>query len=137
MTLQEKAHGSNLIGAIGGVRKGVQLLPHMPMSSPTPLVCASSLHPIKAIPFLRAVREVNMKEAYGLLFIYGRSKVSRNFCREDIFCLYVYPLKNYNTSLQATLPYKITILYSYTILLRRCPGEQTTMTTPRPIEHRD
>ena len=39
--------------------------------------------------------------------------------------------------LQATLLYKITVLYSYAILLRRCPGEQKTMTTPRPIEHRD
>ena len=34
---------------------------------------------------------------------------------------FIYPLKDYNMNLQPTLLYKITILYSYTILLETIP----------------
>ena len=67
---------------------------------------------------------------------------------------FLYPLKDYNMNLQPTLLYKITVPYSYTILLETIPrgakdyvacGQAffrpvhrlKTMTTPRPIEHRD
>ena len=39
---------------------------------------------------------------------------------ETVFFL-LYPLKDYNMNLQPTLLYKITILYSYTILLETIP----------------
>ena len=52
-------------------------------------------------------------------------------------CFFIYPLKDYNINLQATLLHKISMLDSYKILLEQYPEEQKTMTTPGPLEHRD
>ena len=49
----------------------------------------------------------------------------------------IYPLKSNNANLQPIPLYKITIQYSYTILLETIPEKQKTITTPSPIEHRD
>ena len=54
-----------------------------------------------------------------------------------IHLVFLYPLKDCNINLLASLLYKTNILYNYTIRLERYPEEQNTMTTQRPVEHRD